>query len=384
MANGGIGAGFAQGANRTLTRRIQQQNADTQQQNVRGSQELARIQERRKTTVPLIKQLTARVAQTAPNSAERQQVLQGMQTALGSMVQIFSEDSVALGGEENVGALLMDEIINVPQAQQDPFTVAQGAGVFGGPAGEAPSLLASQPTTAQQNVGIAPGPTGLEFQTNERRIAEIETAGETGSDEHTRLLQRQQALTSAPSGAGLRDLTPGARTDAQKQATRQKTFINSLVQFDEFAKGLGISDFGGAGNLKDVANAIVGQFADDLPFESRAQFVQAAGTLREGALRSVSDDQKFNKEDREFISALFPDGGITETKARVRVKARVLLAFHVRKFNETQESQGLTDTGPINLTLQDLGDAVSSGLLSEIEGIRIATRFGFTVPDGSP
>lgn len=145
-------AGFASGFGASQARRrgldIQQQQADTEQQRISNANNLARIQARITQTAPVLEQLGVQIAQTAPGSPERQQLMQS--TTVQSMVKIFTDDSVALGGDPSIGVALLDGLTNMPQARADVVKLTPGQQAFQG--GE---QIAASPTARAQNVAAA-------------------------------------------------------------------------------------------------------------------------------------------------------------------------------------------------------------------------------------
>lgn len=231
---------------------------------------------------------------------------------------------------------------------------------------------------------IQPDPASQEFQTNERRIAVLEAGGATGTPEHERLLQRQTALASS-AGIGpeeLGALTTRTTSETQRQEGESRALVSRASQFLTLIDDLEITDVGFAGAAKELVNIIAGQFSEEVPFEQRQAFELFSDNLRESAMRSVSDENRFSNTDREFIAKLFPSGGPLETKSRSKMKSLVLIAFHTSRLNEAQKRQGKPGAAPLNLTAGQVRDAVRSRLLSRAEGIDIVTNLGLEIPGG--
>lgn len=145
-------AGFATGFGASQARRrgldIRQQQADTERTRITNANNLARIQARIEQTAPILEQLAAHIATTAPGSPERQRIVES--ATVQSMVKIFTNDNVALGGSQGIGAALLDGLTNIPQTQEKAITLSPGEQAFRG--GE---QIAAAPTAREQNVAAA-------------------------------------------------------------------------------------------------------------------------------------------------------------------------------------------------------------------------------------
>lgn len=105
--------------------------------------------------------------------------------------------------------------------------------------------------------------------------------------------------------------------------------------------------------------------------------------VRESALRVVSSDTRFNKDDREYIQNLFPKDGVFESKANAIQKVKMLSLFFENRL-AIYEGQLGKDTSPMTgakiskaarLNWEQLKDAFKKGEFRDSEFKQIAKVF---------
>ncbi len=167
--------------------------------------------------------------------------------------------------------------------------------------------------------------------------------------------------------AGLDDITTSTRTASEERIRQSAEVLNSLEILEGQLTG---ETVGAEGFFRGIANVTLGQVSDEFFSQNRARFENTLRTFREAALRTVSDDTRFNQADRDSIERLFPSDGIFESKRNAEIKIEALRALFVRRF---AAAAGDVEAPEPPFTPADIHALVTSEVLSERDGIDILT-----------
>ena len=173
------------------------------------------------------------------------------------------------------------------------------------------------------------------------------------------------------------ELTSVNVTKGQERARTATETLANLAVVKKLLDEKGTAVVGIPGSVKSIINTTLAQFTPALFDADRARFEQAVRSVRESALRTVSTDDRFNKEDRERIEALFPETGFMESFENAQVKIQVLNAFMLRRLSAELGKLGIDKANIPTMNPDSIYEAMQNGLLTPAEA-KAALKLLFT------
>ena len=174
-------------------------------------------------------------------------------------------------------------------------------------------------------------------------------------------------------------LTTGTKTKLQETEFQARELVNNVGKLLNTLKDpekTGLVGF--AGWVKGISNLTAAQISGDFFSEDRSTFEQQLKTIRQSALRVVSDESRFSEADRNFIFELFPQTGVLESRENALVKTAVLSAFFLSRLEDVLERSNVDTASIPSLTPDDIRDFYNKGLLERKEAESALQKiFGF-------
>jgi len=151
------------------------------------------------------------------------------------------------------------------------------------------------------------------------------------------------AQVAASSVEGAFGGTSRTQSVLEEDILKNQNALSNLANLSELmaqARDQGVEVFGFEGFIDGLVNSTLAQFDPAFFNQNRAEIEETIGVAVESMLRSVSDDDRFNREDRAAITALFPGTGAFDTAPEAEIKMRVLGNFFATKFGISSQARG--------------------------------------------
>ena len=179
---------------------------------------------------------------------------------------------------------------------------------------------------------------------------------------------------SIKSATTTRDLTPANRTkqenemySAEQVALEAREMANRLTKADVGLRGA-------AGEL--VFDEVLGQFFESAVNKDRVANRQAIRTMREKALRTMTTDNRLNREDRAGVEKIFPKDSVVESLPAAREKLESLAMLMEQR--AARAAGILQGKATHTMSADEIKDAVKNGTMSRDQALRaLRTYHGF-------